>query len=127
MSRRDQRRTRGPLAGGIDPSAFESSVSERRAERKTRQLCREARDALSIALSTLDDEVLLGAWVAEVLPGADASQLRVIVVAAADASTDDTLSALRRASGLLRSELAQALSRKRTPNLTFEVHKEDGP
>ena len=124
MGKRDHRRTRSPLPGGIDPSAFVSSGSDRKAERKTRQLCREARDALGIALSSLDDEALLGAWVAEVLPGADASHLRVVVVACADASVDDTMEALRRAAGLLRSEVAQATSRKRVPLLSFEVHKE---
>jgi ribosome-binding factor A len=127
MGKRENRRTRGPLPGGIDPSAFVSSDSDRKAERKTRQLCREVRDTLSLALSTLDDDALVGAWIADVLPGADASQLRVVVVAAIQADVDATYEALRRAAGLLRSEIALTINRKRTPQLSFEVHKELGP
>lgn len=82
---------------------------------------------LGLALSTLNDPALAGAWVADVLPGADASQLRVLVVAAARADLDATREALRRVAGLLRSELAQAIQRKRTPQLSFEIHGEAAP
>jgi ribosome-binding factor A len=125
MGKKDDRRTRRPQPGGIDPSAFVSSGFDRKTQRKTLQLCREARDALGIALSSLDDDALLGTWVAEVLPGVDSSQLRVVVVAPAG-SADNTLEALQRAAGLLRAELAQAIARKRVPLLTFEVHEEVG-
>lgn len=127
MSKREHRRTRSPLPGGIDPSSLLGSDNSRRAERKTRQLCREVREALSLALCGLDDQALEGAWVAEVMPGVDASQLRVVVVAARHAHPDATHEALRRAGGLLRSEVAQAIQRKRTPQLSFEVHKEQEP
>ena len=127
MSKRENRRARGPLPGGIDPSAFLSSQTDRKAERKTRQLCREVRDALGLALSGLEDGTLAGAWVADVLPGADASQLRVVVVSSMQSNADATYQALRRAAGLLRSEVAAAINRKRTPQLSFEVHEEVRP
>lgn len=127
MGKREKRRAGGPLPGGIDPSGFVRSTRDHRAERKTRQLCREVRDVLSLALSTLDDEALEGAWVADVLPGADASQLRVIVIAPGRSDPDAAYDALRRAASLLRAEMAQAIARKRTPQLTFELHKEDAP
>ena len=127
MGNRDHRRTRGPLPGGIDPYDFVSSHSDRKAERKTRQLCREVRDVLGLALSALDDVALSGAWVAEVLPGADPSQLRVVVVTARGADIEGTYEALRRAASLLRNEVAQAVARKRTPLLSFEVHTEGEP
>jgi ribosome-binding factor A len=125
MGKRDTRRTRGPRPGGIDPSEFTDSRFDRKTERKTQQLCREVRDALSISLAALDDEALAEAWVAEVLPGADSSHLRVVVVTTAD--LEATYEALRRAAGLLRSEVAAAISRKRTPLLSFEVHQEVAP
>jgi ribosome-binding factor A len=124
MGKRDHGRTRGPLPGGIDPSAFTSSDRDRRAERKTRQLCREVRDALSIALGELADEALAGAWVCEVRSDGDPSHLRVIVVAA---ETDAVHEALQRAAGRLRSEVAAAIARKRVPHLTFEVHGREEP
>lgn len=127
MGNRDHRRTRGPLPGGIDPSEFVGSHSDRKTERKTRQLCREVRDVLSIALSSLDDAALSTAWVADVLPGVDASNLRVIVVIARSSEIENTYQALQRAAGLLRSEVAQAIARKRTPLLSFEVLTEERP
>jgi ribosome-binding factor A len=124
MSKKEHRKTERLPAGGIDPSAFSSPSSDRKAQRKTQQLCREARDVLSIALAELHDAALDGAWVAEVLAGADSAHLRVIVMAPAGVPAEQTLDALRRASGLLRREVAQAIARKRTPLLTFEVHEE---
>jgi ribosome-binding factor A len=124
MGKRQERRPRGRPAGGIDPSAFVSSQPDRRAERKTRQLCREVRDALSIALGELADDALAGVWVAEVVSD-DASHLRVIVVAGPGADVDRVHEALQRASARLRGEVAQAIARKRTPLLGFEVHVED--
>lgn len=127
MGKREKRRTAGPLPGGIDPSAFVSSAADHRAERKTRQLCREVRDVVSLALSALDDASLDGAWVAEVLPGLDASQLRVVVMVPRHVDPDVTHEALRRAAGLLRAEVAQSITRKRVPQLAFEVHPEEVP
>jgi ribosome-binding factor A len=139
MGKRDSRRTRGPSPGGIDPSGFASSRSDKKTERKTHQLCREVRDVLSVALASLDDESLSDVWVADVLPGADPSHLRVVVMlprASTDPSAGSTVGelqrldevylALRKAAGLLRSEVANAIARKRTPQLNFEVHAEGG-
>ena len=61
----------------------------------------------------------------EVLPGADAGHLRVVVVTRSH--VDRTMEALRRCAGLLRGEVAHAIARKRVPQLTFEVHAEEEP
>jgi ribosome-binding factor A len=122
MGKKKYGRTRGPLPGGIDPSAFVglSSSSDRKNERKTSQLCREVREALSLALGELDDATLDGTWVADVRAD-DPSHLRVIVVT--DRTDADAVhEALQRAAGRLRAEVAAAITRKRVPLLSFEVH-----
>jgi ribosome-binding factor A len=126
MGKKIHGRTRGPLPGGIDPSAFIDTRSDHRAERKTSQLCREVREALSLALAELDDDTLTSAWVADVHADGDPSHLRVIVVTPL-ADVDAVHDALQRACGRLRSEVAGAISRKRVPLLAFEVHGEGVP
>ncbi len=127
MGKKGSRRSRRPAAGGIDPSRYFDSPSDPRAERKTRQLCREVRDALSGALGGLEDQVLVDAWIIEVIPAPDASHLRVIVAASPDADLDAVHGALGRASGVLRGEVASAITRKRTPLLSFQVVRETEP
>jgi ribosome-binding factor A len=85
------------------------------------------RDALSGALGGLEDEVLVDAWIIEVIPAPDASHLRVIVAASPDADLDAVHEALGRASGVLRGEVASAITRKRTPLLSFQVVREAEP
>jgi ribosome-binding factor A len=126
MGRKSGGRTRGPLPGGIDPSAFASSGNDRRAERKTHQLCREVREALSLAIAELDDDALASAWVADVI-ATDPSHLRVIVVARRADEVGAIHEVLQRAAGYLRSEVAGAITRKRVPLLAFEVHGEAEP
>ena len=51
----------------------------RRGDRKERQLCRQVREAVGEALSTLDDDILLDVWVCDVTPAPDTSRLAVLV------------------------------------------------
>jgi ribosome-binding factor A len=106
------------------PTERFGSPSDRGAARKTEQLCREVRDVLSVAVAALDDPALFGVWVVEVRPAPDASHLRVVVVATGDADLDAVHEALARANGVLRSEVAAGISRKRTPLLSYQVEKE---
>jgi ribosome-binding factor A len=64
-----------------------------------------------------------------VLPAPDASRLmvRVVVPRGVDVPVHDVLSRLGRAHGVLRSAVAQAITRKRAPELTFVPVVETSP
>ncbi len=58
----------------------------------------------------------------QVTPHPDASRLRVVVTGQNEvvAEPDVALTRLRRASGWLRTEVAEAIHRKRVPELVFD-------
>jgi len=117
----DNRRRHEPARDGIDPDSFFSISTSRRAERKERQLCRQAQEALSFALPAQDDDLLRDLWLVDVEPAPDASRLCVVVQAPRGADPDDVYARLERVSAWLRSEVAQAITRKRAPTLLFRV------
>lgn len=82
-------------------------------------LCREAERAIAYALACVADPALQGLVVRAVTPAPDATRLCIDVVAPLGVDLDATSAALVRATGVLRTELARALQRKRTPTLTF--------
>ena len=113
---------------GVDPRrAFtrESKGRKHAADRKTRQLCKQAQRALAAALgSESGDERLQLAEIVGVEPSPDSSRLRVIVcVPATGGSSGEWLERLQRARGFLRACLAGAITRKRVPELTFSVQR----
>lgn len=93
----------------------------RRADRKERQLCRQVQEAIGEALSSLEDEVLLEVYVCSVEPAPDATRLAILVQASKGSDLDAVKERLSRVSGYLRAEVAQAITRKRVPILTFQV------
>ena len=105
----------------IDANILFGDAPGRRDDRKERQLCRQVHEAISEALSALDDEVLSDVWICGVEPAPDASRLAVLVRAPRDASPDLVKERLDRVSGYLRTEVAGAITRKRAPTLTYEV------
>ena len=100
-----------------------------RGEQKALQLCRQAQRALSLALAgECDDDVLRSLYIDSVVPAPDATQLLVRLVIpgtvrdardARDARADDILARLNRVHGLLRHAVAEAITRKRAPELAF--------
>jgi ribosome-binding factor A len=97
-----------------------------RGEQKAQQLCRQAQRALSLALSgECGDDALRSLYVDAVVPAPDATQLLVRLVipstAAPDLRADDILARLDRVHGLLRRAVAEAITRKRAPELSFIV------
>jgi ribosome-binding factor A len=106
----------GSSFAGSDPEATGAAVA---AERKCKQVCREVYRVLAQAEPR--DPHLEGLVVLEVAPAPDASRLAVRVQLAAGVEVDAALAALARWKGGLRGEIAQALQRKRTPELVFEV------
>ncbi len=91
-------------------------------ERKIRQLCRQVQERLDLVLAgELDDPTLDGLWVVEVQPEPGGAALLVTVAAPDDAELAPIRAGLDAARGRLRSEVAAAINRKKTPHLRFAV------
>ena len=115
---------------GVDPrEAVRKTVRsprpgavERRPGRKTLQLCHQVAETLRDALAgQCDDDVLQGLDVVEVSPGPDASRLLVAVRPLGPAEPGRILERLDRASGRLRTAVAAAITRRKTPVLAYRL------
>jgi len=83
-------------------------------------LCGQVKDALHVALAGCADPVLQGLTVVGVEPAPHTGRLRVLVTAeAGERAAAET--AVLRAAGFLRGEVAAAISRRYAPELVFEV------
>ena len=109
---------------GLDPREYFKSAYNGRNNRKALQLCRQAERALRYALSNAHDEVLRDLVVEYVQPAPNASHLLVMVTCAdPQVSVPQILNRLGKATGYLRTELAAAIHRRRTPQLSFQVQR----
>ena len=124
--RQHSRGRKGPQS--IDPEFVEAlyedksshSSSDRQAERKAQQFCRQVQRALNLALADRDvADGIGGLFVEEVFPAPDCGHLLVHVVIPAGLSVVDAMAALGREAPGLRSEVASTISRKRAPELCF--------
>jgi ribosome-binding factor A len=110
---------------GSDPKQFHSHPwnQPKQAGRKSRQLCSQVKDALHGALAACGDRVLQGLTVVGVEPAPHTGRLRVLVAVPPDTSISRAAAEahLLRAAGLLRAEVAAAISRRYAPELVFEV------
>ena len=91
--------------------------------RKIEQLCAQIRHALELALlGVVADEVLMDLEVVDVTPMPDPGRLRVRFLARGKRLDLDSLQArIEAARGVLTAEVAQAITRKKVPDLVFEV------
>jgi ribosome-binding factor A len=105
----------------LNADSLFGSADDRKLERKERQLCRQVQEAVSEALAGIEDDVLLDVWVCSVEPAPDAGRLAIVVEAPSRVSPDEVLTRLDKFAGLLRGEVASAITRKRVPTLTFRV------
>lgn len=130
MSRRRQKADEfAHLAGeigpedGSDPKKFHEKPwnAPKQASRKSRQLCAQVRNALIAATAACGDPAVQAARVWVVQPAPHSGRLRVVIYAPPDIGRDAMVEALARATGHLRSEVAQVISRKFAPELVFEV------
>lgn len=113
---------------GIDPRAVK--LAERREalskpSSKDLRLAKQIRTALEHALrSRAGDRVLAGLAVERVEPAPDATRFEVVLAPTGDgplAPEGSILAHLRRLRGVLRAEIAAAITRKRVPELVFSI------
>jgi len=119
----------------IDPEFTEAlyedksshSSSNRQAERKAQQFCRQVQRALNLAFAERNvGDGIDDLFIEEVLPALDCGHLLVRVVIPAGLSVVDAMAALGREAPGLRSEVASAISRKRAPELCFVPAYQEG-
>jgi ribosome-binding factor A len=114
---------------GKDPRFdTDNAPSKSVANRKARQLCAQVATAIGLALGESHNDSLRDLYVESVIPAPDSTQLLVTLVQHQDfnryttyASADEILVAVHGASGWIRTEVANAISRKRVPQLKFVV------
>ena len=110
---------------GVDPRFYFESEGERGKSDNHRQraLCSQVKRALDQTLADFGDPRLSNVMIDSVEPGKRSSNLTVKVSVMSDLQENDPaeiLAALNGARGYLRSEVAAAITRKRTPNLSFK-------
>jgi ribosome-binding factor A len=91
-----------------------------RPHRKTLQLCRQVREALTWVLgSATGDERLAACSVESVAPLPGGNRLLVKVGVPPDLLTGEVSERLATAAPILRTEVAQAITRRKVPELVF--------
>lgn len=114
---------------GKDPrdEAWRRARGPMKPDRKIRQLCKQVAQTLQLALGSLPEvEVMTGVYVHEVMPAPDAGRLCVVLNVANASDRDAVEVVVSRHAGTLRAEVAQAISRRRVPELTYLVVAEGG-
>ena len=116
----------------IDPRRDRRGSSRKKAERKAYQLCRQVDETISLVLAGADDPALRELSVARVEPARGASHLRVWITAHPPLPGEDpvdpaaALESVERAAGILRAEVAQAITRRRAPELSYRFLPPEG-
>lgn len=109
---------------GLDPrDEPRAGTSPRRPARKRSQLCRQVAETLNEALASQRDDALRDLEVIAVEPGPDPTRLLVTVRPLPGAPDDPAalLDRLERARGRLRTEIAAAITRRRTPEIDWRL------
>jgi ribosome-binding factor A len=110
---------------GVDPRIVSSRGSAGgRAGRKTAQLCHQVAETLEQLFAEQEDDVLQALHVVSVDAAPDESHLLVTVAPATGALSRDPIvihQRLEQATGLLRSEVAGAITRRKVPGMSWRV------
>lgn len=109
----------------VDPREFfdrrKQNRPDRRSGRKALQLCRQVQRALSYALSETHDDKLHELFVESVEPAPNEKRLMVTVSCMGEEFDPiDIITRLQFATPFLRSQVAESIHRKRTPELMFQ-------
>lgn len=105
------------------PTGYETRGHSRR-DRKVAQLCREIEQLLSMVFAGHEDELLNDLMVDSVIPAPDASHLLVTVYYAGTDEVADAkaiISRLNEERTALRTEVAQAVNRRKAPDISFRL------
>lgn len=112
---------------GMDPRDVYSRAgrdSNKTGERKNAQLCKQVARAIESALAACADVRLHELEVVRVEPAPNAGRLRVVVRVSSGGEPRDTNALaliLTAATGHIRSEIALVVTRKRVPEITFQI------
>lgn len=107
---------------GLDPRIYFRARAERKPNRKVLQLCSAVAQAVGYALAwDTGDELLSSLFVEAVVPAPDAGRLLVTVSVPSGAHPEQVLARLRGVTPKLRAAVAEAVQRRRVPELTFQV------
>jgi ribosome-binding factor A len=90
-----------------------------RQDRKTLQQAKQVQRAVTFALPETGHDLLLTAYIDDVQPAPDAYHLLVSVHGEGDPMA--LLSALHEHTGRLRSAVAEAITRRKAPELAFQI------
>ncbi len=109
---------------GVDPR-YEFRGGSKVSNRKALQLCGQVAEVLhSLFAGECGDDVLRDLLVESVVPAPNTSRLLVTVrqcTSATATAPEEVLARLAVAQGLLRSEVAAAIHRRKAPELTFRL------
>lgn len=105
---------------GVDPR-YDEQEHKKVPNRKALQLCSQIFDALNLILSACSDPLLQQLYVGSVVPAPDSTQLLITLVAPKDMDKDKVFGSVQGACGMIRSEVARSICRKRVPQLRFIV------
>jgi ribosome-binding factor A len=110
---------------GVDPRLARKGGDDKPGSRKGLQLARQtARTVSAVLASECNDEVLRDLIVESVTPAPNTSRFLVTVSlapSAAPVAVEVILERLQRVHGLLRNEVASTITRRKTPDLIFQV------
>ncbi|HEY0192795.1 MAG TPA: hypothetical protein VGC42_16865 [Kofleriaceae bacterium] len=89
---------------------------------KDLQVCRQVFDALSLAMGELDDPLIVELVLESVTPAPNASRVQInLMPARAGIDREAALAALAKVTPELRAQVAAELTRKRVPELVFQL------
>ena len=88
-------------------------------DRKLRQLCKQALIALKLAIAAI--RMPVGVRVLSVEPVPNAGRLRALIAVDAASEVEPVRESLEASRGFLRSEIAEAVTRRRAPELVVVV------
>jgi ribosome-binding factor A len=114
----------GPEDGG-DPHDFSKKPAGKVTNRKALQLCGQIAKTLSLVLWECGDDVLRELAVESVQPAPTSARLLVTLSAPPGTDEADVLRHVDKAVGWMRQEVAAAINRRKTPELTFRVVKRE--
>jgi ribosome-binding factor A len=106
---------------GSDPRDFFRRAAGKVPNRKALQLCGQVARTLGLVLWECGDNLLRELAVEAVQPAPTAARLLITLSAPPGVDVALVLQRIQRAAGLLRSEVAAAVNRRKVPELTYRV------